>query len=99
MYKPLSTLCQFLLLTSVYCSCVLELGIFVSQLTWLFRTRKIRKQADARGMSFDDVLMDCEVYGIPFKFAERVRRTKQFPDMETGRNQSEFELARSASVK
>jgi hypothetical protein len=37
----------------------------------LFRTRKIRKEAELNGKAFDDVATDYEQRGLPFKFAER----------------------------
>ncbi|AEO54840.1 hypothetical protein MYCTH_2297920 [Thermothelomyces thermophilus ATCC 42464] len=51
--------------------CVLEIGIFLSHLVWLARTRRIRKAAAAEGKTFDDVAAEHEMRGIPFKFAER----------------------------
>lgn len=37
------------------CSIVLETGIFISQVVWLLRTRKLRKQAKLAGLIFDDL--------------------------------------------
>ncbi len=34
---------------------LLETGIFISHALWLFRTRKLRKQAKLAGQSFDDL--------------------------------------------
>jgi len=53
------------------------MGIGVSHLTWLFRTRSIRKEAAAQGKTFDDILAEHEANGTPFKFAERKSRRQQ----------------------
>ncbi|KAI1314063.1 PQ loop repeat-domain-containing protein [Xylaria venustula] len=50
---------------------VLEIGIFASHLIWMFRTRRIRKDAKSENKTFDDVLAEHEQLGLPFKFAER----------------------------
>ncbi|KAI1262876.1 PQ loop repeat-domain-containing protein [Xylariaceae sp. FL1019] len=50
---------------------LLELGIFVSHIIWLIRTRKIRKNAKKDGKTFDDVAAEHEQRGEKFKFAER----------------------------
>ncbi|KAI1324638.1 PQ loop repeat-domain-containing protein [Xylariaceae sp. FL0255] len=45
----------------MYLVCILlEIGIFSSNLIWLFRTRRIRKQAKIDGKTFDDVAADKE---------------------------------------
>ncbi|KAK4248831.1 hypothetical protein C7999DRAFT_13210, partial [Corynascus novoguineensis] len=54
--------------------CVLEMGIFISHLVWLARTREIRKVARTKGKTFDDVAAEHETRGMPFKFAERKGR-------------------------
>ncbi|KAL1876276.1 hypothetical protein Daus18300_002904 [Diaporthe australafricana] len=59
----------------LYIICViLELGIFTSHFIWLIRTYKIRKQAKEQGKTFDEVALEHEQQGIPFKFAERKSR-------------------------
>ncbi|KAI7773640.1 hypothetical protein LA080_010219 [Diaporthe eres] len=56
----------------LYIICViLELGIFTSHFIWLIRTHKVRKQAKEQGKTFNDVALEHEELGIPFKFAER----------------------------
>jgi hypothetical protein len=50
---------------------VLEGGIFLSHLIWLFRTRKIRRAAKAQGCTFDQVSEERVSHGVEFKFAER----------------------------
>ncbi|KAI0178985.1 PQ loop repeat-domain-containing protein [Hypoxylon sp. FL1284] len=61
----------------LYIVCILlESGIFLSHIIWLLRTRKIRKEAKARGKTFDDIAAEHEEQGIPFKFAERKSRKK-----------------------
>ncbi|KAI0870449.1 PQ loop repeat-domain-containing protein [Hypoxylon argillaceum] len=56
----------------MYIVCIsLEIGIFLSHLIWLFRTRQIRKEAKLNDKTFDDVMADYERQGCPFKFAER----------------------------
>ncbi|KAI1818318.1 PQ loop repeat-domain-containing protein [Poronia punctata] len=49
----------------------LEIGIFASHLIWLFRTRRLRREAEREGKTFDDVLAESEAQGTDFKFAER----------------------------
>ncbi|KAI0399076.1 PQ loop repeat-domain-containing protein [Xylaria palmicola] len=77
----------------MYIICILlEIGIFASHLIWLFRTRRIRKQAKLHGKTFDDVMAGHEQYGTPFKFAEREstwpwKRSKA--DEETGGSDEE----------
>jgi hypothetical protein len=40
---------------SLYIACIaLETGIFVSQAVWLWRVRHVRKEAKARGLSYDE---------------------------------------------
>jgi len=41
----------------------LEIGIFLSQVIWLLRTRKLRKQAKLSGQSFDD-LPEAQAYQV-----------------------------------
>lgn len=66
---------------------ILELGIFTSHFIWLTRTYKVRKQAKEQGKTFNDVALEHEELGIPFKFAERKskkeRRNRQ-KDAEEG---------------
>ncbi|KAI1647109.1 uncharacterized protein F4817DRAFT_338506 [Daldinia loculata] len=67
----------------LYIVCILlESGIFLSHLIWLFRTRKLRKDAASRGKTFDDIAAEYEQQGISFKFAERKIFKKN--DIETG---------------
>ncbi|KXX80874.1 hypothetical protein MMYC01_202054 [Madurella mycetomatis] len=54
--------------------CLLEIGIVLSHLIWLARTRKIRNDAAAQGKTFDDVAADYKARGVAFKFAERKGR-------------------------
>ncbi|MCJ1437019.1 hypothetical protein MMC27_006403 [Xylographa pallens] len=42
---------------------ILEGGIFASHCIWLFRTRKLRKQAKLQGVSFDD-LPEARIYQV-----------------------------------
>jgi hypothetical protein len=56
-------------------SASLEIGIFVSHIIWLARTRSIRKQAAADGKTFDEIAAEHAERGVAFKFAER--RTKK----------------------
>ncbi|KUJ09837.1 PQ-loop-domain-containing protein [Mollisia scopiformis] len=56
----------------LYIICViLEAGIFVCHLIWMFRTRKIRAHAKSEGKTFDDIAKECEEQDGEFKFAER----------------------------
>lgn len=55
-------------------SCILEAGIFISHIIWLIRTREIRKAAAAGGKTFDDIALEHEQSGTPFRFAERKSR-------------------------
>ncbi|KAH8655188.1 PQ loop repeat-domain-containing protein [Xylariales sp. PMI_506] len=61
--------------------CVLEIGIFSSQLIWLLRTRRIRAEAARRGQTFDDVAAEMEAKGVAFKFAERKKSGKETSKM------------------
>lgn len=74
-------------------SCLLEIGIFLSQAIWLLRTRKIRKEAAAQGKTFDDIAAEHEERGIPFKFAERKskeeKKATEGQDLETGQDDRE----------
>ncbi len=82
----------------LYILCViLEAGIFVSHLIWMFRTRKIRAQAKSEGKTFDDVTKECEEHDTDFKFVEREigkrgwRKKKEpaavpFTDVEVGKS-------------
>jgi hypothetical protein len=66
-------------------SCLLEIGIFLSHIIWLARTRKLRKEAAADGKTFDEVAAQYEANGIPFRFAERKSKGKvRAEDPETG---------------
>ena len=40
--------------TLILCSAAIELGIFLSQAVWLFRTRKIRRRAKEAGLDWDE---------------------------------------------
>ncbi|KAK4162500.1 hypothetical protein QBC43DRAFT_215166, partial [Cladorrhinum sp. PSN259] len=65
--------------------CLLEIGIFLSHIIWLARTRKLRKEAAADGKTFDDVAAQYEASGTPFRFAERKSKGKaRREDLETG---------------
>jgi hypothetical protein len=56
----------------LYILCVLMEGaIFACHLIWLFRTRKIRAQAEAEGKAFDDIAEEHRQQGVEFAFAER----------------------------
>ncbi|KAG8166726.1 hypothetical protein KVR01_002415 [Diaporthe batatas] len=62
----------------LYIICViLELGIFASHIVWLIKTYKIRKQAKEQGRTFDDMALEHEQTGTPFKFAERKSRKER----------------------
>jgi len=39
---------------------IIELGIFGCQFVWLFRTRKIRRQAKLAGLSYDEYVQDSK---------------------------------------
>ncbi|KAI0014984.1 PQ loop repeat-domain-containing protein [Xylariomycetidae sp. FL0641] len=56
----------------MYIVCMLlEIGIFSSHIIWLWRTRRLRKEAKAQDKTFDDIAAEYEREGRPFKFAER----------------------------
>ncbi|KAI1349128.1 PQ loop repeat-domain-containing protein [Xylaria sp. FL0043] len=56
----------------MYIICILlEIGIFASHLIWLFRTRRIRRDAKSESKTFDDIMAEHEQRGLPFKFSER----------------------------
>ncbi|POS78128.1 PQ loop repeat protein [Diaporthe helianthi] len=62
----------------LYIICViLELGIFASHIFWLIRTYKIRKQANEQGKTFDDLALEHEKTGTPFRFAVRKGRRQR----------------------
>lgn len=63
--------------------CLLELGIVISHLIWLFRTRGIRKEAAAAGKTFDDLAADYERQGLEFKFSERKSWKTRPMDLES----------------
>jgi hypothetical protein len=52
---------------------LLEIGIFLSHIIWLIRTRKLRKRAKAEGKTFDELAAEIvgEVGADNFAFAER----------------------------
>ncbi|KAI0121211.1 PQ loop repeat-domain-containing protein [Xylariales sp. AK1849] len=80
--------------------CVLEIGIFVSHILWLIRTRKIRKEAALQDKTFDDVAADYEQQGVPFKYAERRSkkdRKNEQRDTELGNGETEVEVSRNAA--
>ena len=77
---------------------VMEGAIFLSQLIWLFRTRKIRAQAKAEGKAFDDVAEEFRQQGVEFKFAERKFRFLVASEQHSAENvplESELELGLS----
>jgi hypothetical protein len=43
----------------------------VSHVIWRIRTQQIRKDAAARGKTFDDIAAEYEARGEKFQFAER----------------------------
>ena len=45
---------EFLFQALILCSATIELGIFLSQAIWLFRTRKIRRRAKEAGLDWDE---------------------------------------------
>ena len=45
---------EFLFQALILCSAAIELGIFLSQAIWLFRTRKIRRRAKEAGLDWDE---------------------------------------------
>ncbi|KAI5924040.1 PQ loop repeat-domain-containing protein [Camillea tinctor] len=74
----------------MYIICILlEVGIYLSHIIWLLRTRKIRKEAKEQGKTFDDVIVEHEEQGTEFKFSERKsrwqeRKQKRLSDEEMG---------------
>ncbi|KAI3319270.1 PQ-loop-domain-containing protein [Xylariaceae sp. AK1471] len=89
----------------MYIVCILlELGIFASHLIWMFRTRKIRREAKLNGKAFEDVAADYEQRGLPFKFAERKsallwKKSKSKDEEEMGSTSGNYEapVSRDAS--
>ncbi|KAH8164452.1 hypothetical protein CIB48_g3800 [Xylaria polymorpha] len=86
----------------MYIVCIfLEIGIFATHLIWLFRTRQIRNAAKLDGKTFDDVMTEHELQGLPFKFAERESTwpwKKNRRDEEMGRgNDAESPIPHSAT--
>ncbi|KAI1499056.1 PQ loop repeat-domain-containing protein [Biscogniauxia marginata] len=81
----------------MYIICILlEAGIFLSHLIWLFRTRTIRKEAKQHGKTFEDVAAEYEEQGRSFKFSERKSRRrgsgKKQQDEEMGHdNDTDFQ--------
>ncbi len=61
---------------------LLETGIFVSHVVWLFRTRKLRKQAKLAGQSFDD-LAEAQPYQVQRSGTEKEREPSS-TDIEKG---------------
>lgn len=82
-------------------SCALELGIFVSHLIWLLRTRQVRREAKARGKTFDELAAEYETSGEPFKFAERKTkkssRSRELSVLEAGSDSSHEAPSREQS--
>ncbi|KAI0102706.1 PQ loop repeat-domain-containing protein [Nemania sp. FL0031] len=80
----------------MYIVCItLEIGIFISHLLWLFRTRQVRKEARLDGKTFDDVMTEYGQQGLPFKFAERQSTwpwKRSRPDEEKGGDRSRPDL-------
>ena len=70
-------------------SFALELGIFVSHVVWLLRTRKVRREAKEKGKTFDELAAEYEEKGEPFKFAER--KSKKTKKNNPGRMESDIE--------
>ncbi|KAI1137292.1 hypothetical protein F5Y05DRAFT_419723 [Hypoxylon sp. FL0543] len=72
----------------LYIVCIiLETGIFLSHIIWIFRTRRLRKEAAAEGKTFDDIAAEYAEQGVPFKFAERKyskQSKEERTDAETG---------------
>lgn len=50
---------------------LLELGIFGSHLIWLARTRKLRKELQTKGKTFDEVAAEKKEKGEEWEWAER----------------------------
>ncbi|KAI2604030.1 PQ loop repeat-domain-containing protein [Hypoxylon fragiforme] len=83
----------------IYIVCIiLETGIFLSHLIWMFRTRKIRKEAATREKTFDDIAAEHEERGLPFKFAER-KSSKQRKDAEAGEGGQEQDPSRDIGTQ
>ncbi|CAJ2499669.1 Uu.00g025220.m01.CDS01 [Anthostomella pinea] len=79
----------------MYIICMLlEIGIFLSHIIWLCRTRKIRNEAKSSDKTFDDVAAEHEREGRPFAFAERKttwrRKTKEKPQDEENGSDNEL---------
>ncbi|KAK6829863.1 hypothetical protein PG995_004435 [Apiospora arundinis] len=75
--------------------CALELGIFTSHIVWLLRTRKVRREAKNKGMTFDELAAEYEEKGEPFKFAER--KSKKTKKGNSRRGESDLETASDSS--
>lgn len=58
--------------------CFLEIGIFSSHVVWLFRSRRERKLADERGITFDDLMDEYRARGIPSRWADREDKCGRF---------------------
>lgn len=84
--------------TNSHHSIILETGIFLSHLIWMFRTRKIRKEAATREKTFDDIAAEHEERGLPFKFAER-KSSKQRKDAEAGEGGQEQDPSRDIGTQ
>lgn len=69
---------------------VLEIGIFLSHLIWLFRTRKLRAGAVADGKTFDDILQEKAAAGEQWQHTERQFkfRSRKGQDIEDLKNES-----------
>ncbi|KAI2463176.1 PQ loop repeat-domain-containing protein [Annulohypoxylon bovei var. microspora] len=80
----------------LYIICIiLETGIFLCHIIWLFRTRKLRKEAASNGKTFDDIAAEHEEQGTPFKFAERKfpkQNKEKQNDIEMGTTRDDREL-------
>ena len=50
---------------------LLELGIFSSQLIWLARTRRLRKQLKEEGKTFDELVKEYKERGEEWEWTER----------------------------
>ncbi|KAI1492929.1 PQ loop repeat-domain-containing protein [Biscogniauxia mediterranea] len=62
----------------MYIICILlEIGIYLSHIIWLLRTRKIRQEAKEQGKTIDDVIAEHEEQGTEFKFSERKSRRQE----------------------
>lgn len=61
---------------------ILEAGIFIFHIIWLFRTRELRKRAKLEGIDFDDL---PEAQRWQWNPVEKNRRGRSAPlDVETG---------------